>query len=214
MKACPRAAAVSVPDPMLTTVNPCLCWRLPDTQRQVWLSLLCGHCSFPLGSGVHKVLFVPSKTLCFSSPVDKLHNQVPLVSRSDSLGILSPFAGSPGWEVCWGPRNFVTLWELFWYNCFPVCGSPTWQLYIINGDLLQEDLCHMPHLPLLLPCPSGRPLDQQVLLIHASAGDPQTLKDRSCSVSCGSHCSFPWVLMCTRFCMCSPSISGGYEVWF
>ena len=35
------------------------------------------------------------------------------------------------------------------------CGSPTQQLYDgTNGDLLQEDLCYMPHLPrLLLPEP-------------------------------------------------------------
>ena len=41
------------------------------TLRQVWVSLLWGHCSFLLGPGVHKVLFVPSKSLfpqsCVSS---------------------------------------------------------------------------------------------------------------------------------------------------
>ena len=35
---------------------------------QVWVSLLLGHCSFLLGPSVHKVLFVPSKSL-FPSPV-------------------------------------------------------------------------------------------------------------------------------------------------
>ena len=44
------------------------------------------------------------------------------------------------------------------------------------------------------PCPCVRPL-----LTHASAGDTQTLKGRSGSVSCRGHCSFPWVLVCTRF---------------
>ena len=60
--------------PLITqqaTVDPCLCWRLPDTHRAVWLSLLWGHCSFLLDPGVHKVLFVPSKSLfpqvCVSS---------------------------------------------------------------------------------------------------------------------------------------------------
>ena len=42
-----------------------------DTHRQVWVSLLWGHCSFLLGSAAHKVLFVPSKSLfpqfCVSS---------------------------------------------------------------------------------------------------------------------------------------------------
>ena len=50
------------------TTNPHLHQRLLDTHRQVWVSLVWGHCSFLLGPGVHKVLFVPSKSL-FPSPV-------------------------------------------------------------------------------------------------------------------------------------------------
>ena len=57
--------------PQPATVNPHLHWRLLDTHREVWGSLLWGHCSFLLGSGAHKVLFVPSKSLfpqcCVSS---------------------------------------------------------------------------------------------------------------------------------------------------
>ena len=34
-----------------------------DTHGQVWVSLLWGHCSFLLGPGAHKVLFVPSRSL-------------------------------------------------------------------------------------------------------------------------------------------------------
>ena len=49
--------------PQQPTADPCLCWRLLENHRQVWVSLLWGHCSFLLGSGVHKVLFVPSKSL-------------------------------------------------------------------------------------------------------------------------------------------------------
>ena len=52
------------------------------------------------------------------------------------------------------------------------------------------------------------------LLTCASAGDAHTLKGRSGSVSCGGHCSFPWVLVRTRFCLCPPSISGRCEIWF
>ena len=43
-------------------------WKLLDTPRQVWVSLLWGHCSFLLGPGAHKVLFVSSQSL-FPSPV-------------------------------------------------------------------------------------------------------------------------------------------------
>ena len=53
------------------TTDPCLSLRLLDTHSQVWASLLWGHCSFLLGAGAHKVLFVPSKSLfpksCVSS---------------------------------------------------------------------------------------------------------------------------------------------------
>ena len=42
---------------------PCLHQGLLDTHRQVWVSLLKDHCSFLLGPGAHKVLFVPSKSL-------------------------------------------------------------------------------------------------------------------------------------------------------
>ena len=45
------------------TTDPRLCWRLLDTHRQVWVSLLWGHCSFLLGPGTHKILFLPSKNL-------------------------------------------------------------------------------------------------------------------------------------------------------
>ena len=45
------------------TVDSHLCQRLLYTHRQVWLSLLCRHCSFLLAPGVHKVLFMPSKSL-------------------------------------------------------------------------------------------------------------------------------------------------------
>ena len=87
-------------------VNPQLHLRLLDTHRQVWLSLFWGHCSFPLGPGVHKVLFVLSKCLftqsCGSSVIKTCSP-----SKSDSLGIPSPFAGSPGWEVCCGAYNLL-----------------------------------------------------------------------------------------------------------
>ena len=56
-------AALSAPDPAAGHSEPCLCQRLLDTHRQVWVSILWGHCSFLLGPGVHKALFVPSKSL-------------------------------------------------------------------------------------------------------------------------------------------------------
>ena len=40
-----------------------------DTHGQVWVNLLWGHCSFLLGPGMHKVLFVPFQSLFLQSCV-------------------------------------------------------------------------------------------------------------------------------------------------
>ena len=65
-----------LPNLQQDTANPCLHQRLLDTHRQVWVCLLWGHGSFHLGSGVHKILFMPFKSLfpqsCVSSVI-KLH---------------------------------------------------------------------------------------------------------------------------------------------
>ena len=47
-----QALLHSVPPPLQqATANPHLWWRFLDTHRQVWVSLLWGHCSFILGTG-------------------------------------------------------------------------------------------------------------------------------------------------------------------
>ena len=67
------ASSYSVPLTLQqAVVNPHLCLRFLDTHRQVWLSLLSGHCFFLLAPVAHKVLFVPSKSLFFPSPVEVL----------------------------------------------------------------------------------------------------------------------------------------------
>ena len=67
------------------TTDPCLCRRLLDTHKEVWVYLLWGHFFFFLGPGAHKVLFVPSKSLfpqsCVSSVI-KSH----WPPKSNSLG--------------------------------------------------------------------------------------------------------------------------------
>ena len=60
---CVRTVVFSAPDPAAGRCDPHLHQRLLDTRRQVWLSLLWGHCSFLLAADVHKALFVPSKSL-------------------------------------------------------------------------------------------------------------------------------------------------------
>jgi len=82
------------------------------------------------------------------SPVlRKFCNQIPLTFKVKFLG------GSQ--SLCRIPRlgNLLLALELLkqWYDCSSFCGSPTWwPCGEANGDLLQEDLCHMPHLPGLL----------------------------------------------------------------
>ena len=118
--------------PRQATVNRRLCWRLPDTHNHVWFSLLWGHCSFLLGLGAHKVLLCLPR-VCF-----------PGGSQS--------FCRIPSLRNLMWALKFLQQWENFFgFNCSPVCGLSAWGLYDgANGNLLQEDLCHMPRLPGLL----------------------------------------------------------------
>ena len=95
-----------------------------------------------------------------------------------------------------GHRIFAILQEILWYNCSPVCGlSAQWLYRGAEGALCQEDLSHELYLPGLL---QPKPVSPR----QVSAGPCLCRKHscRSASVSCGSHCSFPLVLVCTRFC--------------
>ena len=82
----------------------------------------------------------------------EFYNQIPLTFKVRSPGdSQSLLPGPQVWKSVVGPRTFATAWELLWYSCSPVCGSPVQQLCSgANGDLLQEDLCHLPGLPALL----------------------------------------------------------------
>ena len=125
-------------------VNPCLHWRLLDTHRQVWRSLLWGHCSFFLGPGAHKVFFVPSKSLSSQSCVSSvIKSHWP--AKSNSLGeFLVPLPDPHDGKCVMGSRTFLTVLEFIWYNCSAVCGlSARWLYGGVNCDLLQEGLCHM-----------------------------------------------------------------------
>ena len=88
--------------PWQATVDPRLQQKLLETHRQICLSLLWGHCSFLLGPGVHKVLFVPSKSV---SPVLwKFCDQIPLAFKVKVPGSSQ--------SLCWTPRLSNLLWAL------------------------------------------------------------------------------------------------------
>ena len=77
------------------TSDPRLCWRLLDTHRQVWVSLLWGNCSFLLGPGAHKVLFVPSKSVFPQPCVCSGGSMVGLVVSSSKRAYTTPRSTAP-----------------------------------------------------------------------------------------------------------------------
>ena len=98
-----------------------------NSSRWFWFSLLWGHCSFPLGLGAHKNLFVPSKSgvSISSSPLEvlKLNPANPQVQSSWGFPVLlsDPQAG----KLDVGFRTITTVGELLLGYCSPVCGSPS-----------------------------------------------------------------------------------------
>ena len=64
-----RTVVFSAPNPTAGHCQPTPPLETPGHSQASWLSLLWGHCSFLLGPGAHKVLFVPSKSL-IPSPVE------------------------------------------------------------------------------------------------------------------------------------------------
>ena len=93
-------------------------------------------------------------------------------SKSNSWGFSVPLWDPRVGQSVTGPRTLATVEELLWYSCSPICESPARQLYSgVNGDLLQEGLCHRlcdPGSCTQSPCPCGRPI-----LTHTSTGDTQ-----------------------------------------
>ena len=129
------------------TADSHLPWRLLATHGHIWVSFLCGHFSFLLGPGAHKVLFVPSKRLFPQSCVSSGGSIVGLMATSSK------------------------------------------RAYAISRSALPRSPA-----PAAGPC---RPVATQETLRHSRAGLAQSL----------------WsLLVCTRFCLSSLSISGGYGV--
>ena len=75
--------------------NQRLCQTVLDTLRQVKVSLLWGHCSFLLGPGTHRVLFVPSKSLLPQSCVSSDGSRVGLMMTSSKRPYAIPKSAAP-----------------------------------------------------------------------------------------------------------------------
>ena len=185
-----------------TATNPCLYQRLLDTHRQIWVSLLWGHCSFLLMCTGFCLcsprVCSPSLMWVLSSNPNGLQSQI---LWEFSISLPDPKVG----KSVVGPKTFLIVQEFLWYNCSAVCGSSVHLLFGgINGDLLQEGLRHRlcdPGSCTQSPCLCGRPM-----LTHMSIGDSNTGLAQSLWGL--------WVLVGTKVCLSYPSVSGGYGVWF
>ena len=94
-------AALSAPNPAAGLFQ-----RLLDTHGHVWVSLFWGHCSFLLGPVVHRVLFVPSKSLFPQSCVISGSSMVQLMATSSKRAYsipkyAVPRAPAPAAGHCW-----------------------------------------------------------------------------------------------------------------
>ena len=90
-----RTAVLSAPNPAAGHHRPTLRRRLLDTHGQVWVTLFWGHWSFLLGPGVHKVLFVPSKSLFPQSCVSAGTSMVGLMATSSKRAYVIPRSAAP-----------------------------------------------------------------------------------------------------------------------
>ena len=111
-------------------------------------------------------------------------------SGSISVSVIAPFPGSWYTQV-----SVCALQE----SIYPVLCN-FWQLYGgVNGDLLQEGLCHNLVYCTQSPCPHSSPL-----LTRTSAGDTQT---QFCLSLCGSLGPGAYMV-----CLSPYKVSGGYAV--
>ena len=183
-----RTVVAIAPDQQPATVDPHLHLRLPDTRRQVWFSLLWGHCSFLLGPGAHKVLlclpsvcFPGGKCKCVSRPV-VADSVTPRTAAHQALLSRLFFPGGPQ-SFCWIPRLGSLLWALeILQQCENLFGVIVLQFvgHLLSGSVVgltatsskrtyathraSQGCCSQS------PCPCDRPS-----LTCASTGDAQTV---------------------------------------
>ena len=137
------------PTPQQATVNPHLHQRLLDAHGQVWITLW-GHCSFLLGPGAHKVLFVPFKSpfpqSCVSSGGSMVGMMVTFSKRSSAI----PAAGPCGRPLltCTFPGDTQSQFWLSLYGSWYTQGlfepsETLWRLRVLSLNAI---------LPLLPSC--------------------------------------------------------------
>ena len=88
-------AVLSAPDPAAGHCQHTPPPEAPGHSGQVWVSLLCGHCSFLLGPGVLKILYLPSKGLFPQSCVSSGISMVGLMVTSSKRACVIPRSAAP-----------------------------------------------------------------------------------------------------------------------
>ena len=89
--------------------------------------------------------------------------------------------------------------EFLWYNCFAVCRSSAQRLCGgVNGDLSFKRAY-------ATGCVTQVVASRALVMACASEGDSNTGLAQSLWGLC--------ILVCTRFCLSPPGISGGYRAW-
>ena len=94
-KSCACAATLSAPDPTAGHHRPTPPPETPGHSQQMWGSFLWGHCSLLLGPGVHRVSFVPSKSLFPQSCVSSCGSMVGLMATSSKRAYAIPRSTAP-----------------------------------------------------------------------------------------------------------------------
>ena len=89
------AAALSAPNPAAGHCQPMPSLETPGHSQASWVSLLRGPCSFLLGPGEHKVLFVPSKSLFPQSCGSSGGSVVGLMATSSKRAYAVPRSAAP-----------------------------------------------------------------------------------------------------------------------
>ena len=111
-RSCASTVVFSAPDPATGHCRPTPPPETPGHSQALLGQSLAESLLLSPGSWCAQALLLPSKSLfpqsCVSSVI-KSH----WPSKSNSLGVLSPFAMSPGWEICCGNNSCAINFSFF-----------------------------------------------------------------------------------------------------
>ena len=206
-----RTAAASAPDPTAGHCRPTTPLETPKHSQASLAQSPVGPLILSPGSWYAQG-FVCTLQESVSSVLWKFYNQIPLTFKVR-------FPGDSK-SLCQTPRlgNLLCALVLLQYseNFFGIIvlqsedhppGGSMVGLMVTSSKRMYATCCASQDCCCQYPSPRGRPL-----LTYTSTGEAQTLTGRSGSVSYVDQCSFLWVLVYIRFCLCPLRVSGRYGV--